>query len=109
LNIFEIQLSSSLSLLPSSPPSHTLSVVYFFETGFHSIALGCLVTYSVDQAAAGFNLRVPPASASKVMGLKVCTTTALITFLIVNKNIKHSDNLSDKGLAITPAFRYTTL
>ena len=33
---------------------------------------GCPGTYSIEQA--GFELRNPPASASQVVGLKVCTT-----------------------------------
>jgi hypothetical protein len=35
---------------------------------------GCPGTHSVDQA--GFELRNPPVSASQVLGLKVCATTA---------------------------------
>jgi hypothetical protein len=35
--------------------------------------LGCPGTHFVDQA--GLELRNPPASASQVLGLKVCTTT----------------------------------
>ena len=35
---------------------------------------GCPGTHSVDQA--GFELRNPPASASQVLGLKACATTA---------------------------------
>jgi hypothetical protein len=35
---------------------------------------GCPGTHSVDQA--GLELRNPPASASQVLGLKACTTTA---------------------------------
>jgi hypothetical protein len=38
-------------------------------------SLGCPGTHSVDQA--GLELRNPPASASQVLGLKSCTTTAL--------------------------------
>jgi hypothetical protein len=44
--------------------------VLFFETGFLSIALAVLD----DQA--GLELRNPPASASQVLGLKACATTA---------------------------------
>jgi hypothetical protein len=36
--------------------------------------LGCPGTHSVDQA--DLELRIPPASASQVLGLKVCATTA---------------------------------
>jgi hypothetical protein len=38
---------------------------------------GCPGTHSVDQA--GLELRNPPASASQVLGLKVCTTTARLS------------------------------
>jgi hypothetical protein len=46
----------------------------FPETGFLCIALACSGTHFVDQA--GLELRSPPASASQVVGLKVCATTA---------------------------------
>jgi hypothetical protein len=53
---------------------------WFFETGFLCIALGCPGTHSVDQA--GLKLRNPPASASRVLGLKACTTTpGFLSFL----------------------------
>jgi hypothetical protein len=35
---------------------------------------GCLGTHSIDQG--GFEFRNPPASASRVLGLKTCATTA---------------------------------
>ena len=38
---------------------------------------GCPGAHSVDQA--GLELRDPPASASRVLGLKWCTTTAQLT------------------------------
>jgi hypothetical protein len=44
----------------------------FFETGF-LYSPGCPGTHFVDQA--GLELRNPPASASWVLGLKVCTIT----------------------------------
>jgi hypothetical protein len=44
----------------------------FFETGFLCIALSVL-ELTVDQA--GLELRNPPASASRVLGLKACATT----------------------------------
>jgi hypothetical protein len=43
-----------------------------FETGF-LCSPGCPGTHFVDQA--GLELRNPPASASRVLGLKVCATT----------------------------------
>jgi hypothetical protein len=39
---------------------------------------GCPGTHSVDQA--DFELRNPPASASQVLGLKACITTARFLF-----------------------------
>ena len=48
---------------------------WFFETGFLCVALAVLeLTHSVDQA--GLKLRNLPASASQVLELKACTTTA---------------------------------
>jgi hypothetical protein len=47
---------------------------WFFETGFLCIAPACPGTHSVDQA--GLELRNLPASASRVLGLKACATTA---------------------------------
>jgi hypothetical protein len=44
---------------------------WFFETLYSP---GCPGTHSVDQA--GLELRNPPASASQVLGLKACATTA---------------------------------
>jgi hypothetical protein len=46
--------------------------VLFFKTGF-LCSPGCPGTYFVDQA--GLELRNPPASASRVLGLKACATT----------------------------------
>jgi hypothetical protein len=45
----------------------------FFKTGFL-----CPITYFVHHT--GLELRKPPACASQVLGLKVCTTTAPLTF-----------------------------
>jgi hypothetical protein len=42
---------------------------------------GCPGTHSVDQA--GLELRNPPASASRVLGLKVCAITAQLLFLFL--------------------------
>jgi hypothetical protein len=51
----------------------------FLETGFLCVDLGSPGSHSVDQA--GLKLRDPPASASRVLGLKVCTTTARLKML----------------------------
>jgi hypothetical protein len=45
----------------------------FFKDRVSLYSQGCPGTHSVDQA--GLELRNPPASASQVLGLKVCATT----------------------------------
>jgi hypothetical protein len=50
-----------------------LVVVVIFQDRISPVP-GCPGTHSVDQA--GLELRNLPASASQVLGLKVCTTTA---------------------------------
>jgi hypothetical protein len=52
--------------------------LFFFETGFLCIALAVLELTFVDQA--GLELRNPPASASRVLGLKACATTPGLCF-----------------------------
>jgi hypothetical protein len=46
---------------------------FFLRDRVSLCSLGCPETHSVDQA--GLELRNPPASASQVLGLKVCATT----------------------------------
>jgi hypothetical protein len=48
--------------------------VFVFRDRVSLCSPGCPGTYCVDQA--GLELRNPPASASQVLGLKVCATTA---------------------------------
>jgi hypothetical protein len=55
-----------------------------FETGF-LCSPGCPGTHSVDQA--GLELRNPPASASQVLGLKACATTARLNFSVMIYNV----------------------
>jgi hypothetical protein len=87
--LFPIWLEFFLSFTPqevswlcdshSSPsPWHTLCSLLFWRGDFRDrVSLyspGCPGSHSVDQA--GLELRNPPASASQVLGLKVCATTA---------------------------------
>ena len=58
-------------------------------------------TYSVDQA--GLKLRNPPLSASRVLGLKACTTPALLTNLFFNLIIV-TNFLSSNILSTSPLF-----
>jgi hypothetical protein len=60
-------------------------VFCFFETGF-LYSPGCPGTHFVDQA--GLELRNPPASASRVLGLKACATMPGQCFYYSNK--KHT-------------------
>jgi hypothetical protein len=57
-----------------------LFVFVFSRQGF-SDSLGCPGTHFVDQA--GLELRNPPVSASQVLGLKACTTTAQLKNVFV--------------------------
>jgi hypothetical protein len=50
----------------------------FFKTGVYLYSPGCPGTHFEDQA--GLELRNPPASASRVLGLKVCATTPSKSF-----------------------------
>jgi hypothetical protein len=49
---------------------------------------GCPGTHSVDQA--GLELRYPPASASQVLGLKVCATTAQPNLFLFSRLFTHT-------------------
>jgi hypothetical protein len=59
-----------------------VAVVVFFKTGF-LCSPGCPGTHFVDQA--GLELRNLPASASQVLGLKVCATTPGKQVLLINE------------------------
>jgi hypothetical protein len=49
---------------------------------------GCPGTHFVDQA--GLKLRNPPASASRVLGLKACTTTPDLFIFLSRNEFPHS-------------------
>jgi hypothetical protein len=53
---------------------------------------GCPETHSVDQA--GLELRNSPASASQVLGLKACTTTAPLASECLNSSVLSSVSAS---------------
>jgi hypothetical protein len=57
---------------------------FVFRDRVSLYSLGCPGTHSVDQA--GLELRNPLASASRVLGLKVCATTARRDFFFLKKN-----------------------
>jgi hypothetical protein len=66
----------------------SLSLFFFFGVFQDRIFLcgpGCPGTHSVDQA--GLELRNPPASASQVLGLKACATTAWLSSAIFQVKI----------------------
>jgi hypothetical protein len=55
-------------------------VCMYFQDRVSLYSSGCPGTHFVDQA--GLELRNPPASASQVLGLKVCATTARLDVII---------------------------
>jgi hypothetical protein len=63
--------------------------VFVFGDRVSLYSPGCPGTHSVDQA--GLELRNPPTSASQVLGLKVCATTAwqLVSFCCRDKTLKN--------------------
>jgi hypothetical protein len=68
-------------------PFFLFCFVFVFQDRVSLCSSGCPGTHFVDQA--GLELRNPPASASQVLGLKVCATTAwlrvpFLIFLIFN-------------------------
>ena len=56
------------------PGSQKNKCFFFPQDGVSPCSPGCPGTHSVDQD--GLEFRNPPASASKVLGLKACATTA---------------------------------
>ena len=56
------------------PAQFYLKTLVFFRDRVSLYSPGCPGSHSVEQA--GLELRNPPASASRVLGLKACTTTA---------------------------------
>jgi hypothetical protein len=71
----------------SMPWWRTRALFFFFFLDRVSLcSLGCPGTYSVDQA--DLELRNPPASASQVLGLKVCVTTAQQGVSIFNPSVR---------------------
>jgi hypothetical protein len=57
-------------------------VLFLFWVRGSLCSPGCPGTHFVDQA--GLELRNPPASASRVLGLKACATTAQLKYLVMN-------------------------
>jgi hypothetical protein len=63
----------NLRPIPKATTNSFLLLLFLFLFCFFLYSPGCPGTHSVDQD--GLELRNPPASASRVLGLKVCTTT----------------------------------
>jgi hypothetical protein len=79
-NVYPVMLGvHSLFILISQFCFVLFVCLFVFKTGFLCVALAVLGLNSVDQA--GLKLRNSPASASQVLGLKACATTALISQL----------------------------
>jgi hypothetical protein len=79
------------------------SQFFFFFFGFSRQGTpGCPGTHSVDQA--GLELRNPPASASRVLGLKACATTPGLFSVLDIESISLSLSLS-----LSPTLSSTSL
>ena len=78
-----------------------LYLFLFFNTGFFCIALAVLELIFVDQA--GLELRNPPASASQVLGLKVCATTAQVKrFSLAREAVIRANSSRDGSKSFLP-------
>jgi hypothetical protein len=80
--LFFLSFFLSLSLPFFLSFSFFFSFFFFFRYGVSLCSPGCPGIHSIDQA--GFELRNPPVSASQVLGLKLCATTAwlVLNFMI---------------------------
>ena len=77
---------SSSSVLRSLSLSLSLSLLFCFhfsETGVLCVALTVLEPEPSFVEQAGLKLRDPPASASQVLGLKACTTTPGLRWILM--------------------------
>jgi hypothetical protein len=68
-------------LYPKGMGSQDFFCLFVFQDRVSLCSPGCPATHSVDQA--GLELRNPPSSASRVLGLKACVTTAQRYFKIL--------------------------
>jgi hypothetical protein len=77
-----------------SKPPLTFSFFFFLETGFLCVALAVL------------KLRNPPASASQVLGLKACATTAQLKH-ILEKHVSLKQEMNSKDINLQKGLRVT--
>jgi hypothetical protein len=76
--------------LPGEPSSNArILFLFYFPDRVSLCSPGCPGTYFVDQA--GLELRNPPASASRVLGLKACATTPSGTHSLDQAGLKLRD------------------
>jgi hypothetical protein len=64
-----------------------IHIYWVFQDRVSLYSPGCPGTHFVDQT--GLELRNPPASASRVLGLKACATTPGINFIYLNRTHVH--------------------
>jgi hypothetical protein len=77
---------------------HLLLLLFCFVLLWDRVSLyspGCPGTHSVDQA--GLELRNPPASASWVLGLKVCATTPGSRLFLEGLSKSHPSSTNSGG------------
>jgi hypothetical protein len=73
--------------------------LFFFQDRVSLYSPGCPRTHSVDQA--GLELRNPPASASQVLGLKVCGTTTQLIFILTRTFFHVPERQDDQDTGAT--------
>jgi hypothetical protein len=73
-------------------------VLVVFRDRVSLCSLGCPGTHFVDQA--GLELRNPPASATRVLGLKACTTTPGFSFLFQCKTRSNQNQILKASIDI---------
>jgi hypothetical protein len=96
-------------LLGSEQPLIPINVTFFFFWDRVSLySPGCPGTHFVDQA--GLELRNLPASASQVLGLKVCTTTTQLNVTFISSDDGWDENCTQaRGLCWDQSVSFSVL
>jgi hypothetical protein len=88
----------ALCLLDKRSTDQATSPAFFWGGVRDRVSLcipGCPGAHFVDQA--GLELRNPPASASQVLGLKACATTAWLAFFFKTTILQKTSHRSSMG------------
>jgi hypothetical protein len=94
MHAWYVHVCAHILILPGKMGNPYLGILNFWGGGRDRVSLcspGCPGTQFVDQA--GLELRNPPASASQVLGLKVCATTTRPEHLFSHVKINYFGEL----------------